>query len=174
MWRDGGSNRGGCLNGVAHAHRVVIATALCLTVHGCQAVDGGAVELSWKLRPASSSVPDKFVDCTPEDKPGTNPVKEIRLDWEIDGRFDSESWPCEDSHGVTGFELPPGVALFWVSPICDSGPPQVYADPASYIAPAVEQRNVILGDTVSLGAVELVVQVGDGVSTCDDEVCICE
>src|ERR1700759_4155702 len=41
----------------------VVAIALCLAVHGCDSVHGGAVELSWKLRPASSGQLEKFVDC---------------------------------------------------------------------------------------------------------------
>ncbi len=170
MLRNCGSIREDGLNAAACAAvRMILATALCLVVHGCNTVDGGAVELSWKLRPTSSSLSDKFVNCDSQ-KANTNPVKEIRLDWEIDGKLDSESWPCDDSHGVTGFVLPPGPALFRVTPICAAGPPQTFADTASYIAPAVEQRNVILGDTVSLGAVELIVRVTE----CLDEVCICE
>ena len=41
------------------------------------------------------------------------------------------------------------------------------ATAASYIAPAAEQRRVIVGDTVSLGAVEIVVVV----TSCDDQPC---
>jgi len=135
------------------------------TLSACGGVDGGAVELSWKLRPASSSLQDKFVDCD-SGKAGTGPVTAIRLDWTVEQQADHEQWPCGDSHGVTGFVLPAGAALFSVSPVCESGP----AIPSSYIAPAVEQRTVIVGDTVSLGAVELVVQVTD----CAIQDCICE
>lgn len=131
---------------------------------GCDTVDGGAVELSWKLRPASSASEDKFVDCT-SDEPGTGEVTSIRLSWPEGDAVELEEWPCSDSHGVTGFVLPPGPTLFTITPICASGP----ADPASYIAPAVERRDVKTGDTVSLGAVELVVQV----SSCDRQPCIC-
>ncbi|MBA3394931.1 MAG: hypothetical protein H0T89_19955 [Deltaproteobacteria bacterium] len=148
---------------------MAIATLLCLGVHGCNTVDGGAVELSWKLRPASSSLPDKFVDCD-SGKDGTNPVTKIRLDWvvHVDGtdHSGSDEWPCNDNHGVTNFELPPGKALLSVSPLCETGP----ALAGSYIAPAAEQRRVILGETVSLGAVELVVLV----SYCGEQPCICE
>jgi len=153
---------------VSRATRVVIATALCLGVHGCQAVDGGAVELSWKLRPASSSLPDKFVGCD-SGQPGTGPVTEIQLDWELQdgsGRRGSQAWRCSDNHGVTGFDLPEGDALLFVTPRCAEGP----ASPLTYTAPAPEQRNVIPGDTVSLGAVELVLQV----SYCGQQPCICE
>jgi hypothetical protein len=137
-----------------------------IVLAACENVEGGAVELSWKFRPSSSSLEDKFVECN-SGKPGTNPIALMRLEWQVVGQpTDFEEWPCGDSHGVTGFALPPGPTLFSVRPICKGGD----ADATSYIAPAVEQRNVILGDTVSLGAVELVVQVTD----CGTVTCICE
>ncbi len=152
---------------------MVIATA-CLFVHGCDTVEGGAVELSWKLRPASSSLPDKFVDCR-SGKPNTTPITKMRLEWSVRTEDDqtvtgSDEWPCDDSHGVTGFDLPPGTALLSVKPICAQVPNEYDALPGSYIAPAAEQRRVRLGDTVSLGAVELVVVV----SYCAEQPCICE
>ena len=151
--------------GRSGAIRMAFATLVCLGVHGCDEVNGGAVELSWKLRPASSSLEDKFVDCA-SGKAGTNPVTRIRLDWEVGSRAGFATWLCTDNHGVTGFDLPEGPALLSVRPECAEGP----ALPSSYIAPAPERRNVILGDTVSLGAVELVVLV----SYCGTQPCICE
>lgn len=99
----------------------------------------------------------------------------MRLEWSVrteDDRFVSgaDEWPCDDSHGVTGFDLPAGTALLSVKPVCGVAPSEFDALPASYIAPAAEQRRVNLGDTVSLGAVELVVVV----SYCGDQSCICE
>ena len=150
----------------ARSNRVKLATtALLLAVHGCSTIDGGAVELSWTLRPASSSDPDKFVDCESL-KVGTGAVTRIRLDWTNDADSDHEEWSCGDSHGVTGFSLLPGATLFSVSPVCAGK----YADPKSYIAPAIEERDVKVGDTVSLGAIELVVNV----SYCGDQPCICQ
>jgi hypothetical protein len=149
-----GSNRG-------NAALAVAAVIAC----GCESVDGGAVEVSWRLRPASSALEDKFVDCDSQ-KDGTNPVTAIRLDWVVEQQSDAEEWPCNDSHGVTGFVLPPGSALFLVTPICTFGP----ANPNSFIAPAVEQRSVIVGNTVNLGAIEVVVQVSD----CRVQPCICQ
>ncbi len=137
---------------------------IALAAIGCGSVDGGAAELSWRLRPSSSGLEDKFVDCA-SGKAGTGPIVAIRLDWTVEQQTDHEQWPCGDSHGVTGFVLPEGPALFSVVPICESGP----ADPSSYIAPAVEQRTVILGDTVSLGAIELIVKV----TSCAEQLCIC-
>jgi hypothetical protein len=147
---------------------MALATVLCLPVHGCENVTGGAVELSWKLRPASSSLEDKFVGCDPGRR-GTMPVTHMRLDWEV--RFGAgvrtgyEDWECDDNHGATGFDLPEGNALLTLTPLCASGT----ADPASYIAPAAEQRRVIAGDTISLGAVELVVTI----LFCETQPCIC-
>ena len=90
----------------------------------------------------------------------------IRLHWQVDEQQGIAEWPCTDNHGATGFELPQGNALLTVSPVCAEGP----AAPASYIAPGAEQRRVIVGDTVSLGAVELVLVV----YACGDQQCICE
>jgi hypothetical protein len=151
-----------------------IALAITLLVSACDTVDGGAVELSWKLRPASSSLPDKFVECR-SNEPGTQPVRRMRLEWTVhtDDNRDvsgSDAWPCDDSHGVTGFDLPAGTALLSVKPICGQPPNEFDALPGSYISPAAEQRRVSLGETVSLGAVELVVVV----SYCEDQSCICE
>jgi hypothetical protein len=139
--------------------------ALCLLVHGCgSSADGGAVELSWKLRPSSSELSDKFVNCN-SGKDGTGPIVEMRLEWDVDGVRDGTQWPCDNNYGVTGFDLPKGVALLSVVPICETGP----ASPDTYTSPAPAERTVNPGDTVSLGAVELVVVV----SYCDSQPCIC-
>jgi len=154
---------------------MALATLLCLSVHGCQDVSGGAVELSWKLRPASASLEEKFVACahgSAEEPERTEDVVKMRLDWTVltqDGdRTGSTSWRCIDNHGVTGFELPEGQALLSVTPVCrDDGP----AEPSSYIAPAAEQRLVIAGDTISLGAVEIIARV---TSCSPQQPCICD
>src|SRR5262249_32936985 len=83
--------------------------------------------------------------------------RDIVLHWIVDGVEGSQSWRCEFNHGVTGFDLGQGVAQLWVTPACVSG--EASAD--TYIAPAIVERNVIRGETVSLGAVELVVAVSD-------------
>ncbi len=148
---------------VAMPSRAVV-LALCLAVHGCADVEGGAVELSWKLRAATGSE-HTFLDCS-VDVTGAGRVAFIRLDWEVDGVADFRRWPCGDDHGVTGFELPEGRALLRVSPVCADKD----AAPETYIAPAAEQRTVIAGNTVSLGGVELLLEV----SSCDAQPCICQ
>lgn len=157
--------------------RMALATGLCLLVHGCEGASGGAVELSWKFRPASSSLEDKFVGCSPGPQEQRGPIVRVRLEWEVSTDLDvqagAKEWLCTDNHGVTGFDLPAGIALLRVRPLCEQDPFDpghfVEADPASYIAPAAEQRTVIVGDTISLGAIELVVRVTD----CAQQPCIC-
>jgi hypothetical protein len=129
---------------------------LWFPVHGCDTVSGGAVELSWKLRPASSSLEDKFVDCN-SGKPLTGEVRDIVLHWVVNGEEGSKSWHCDRNHGVTGFDLAEGTAQLWVTPACVTG--DAVAD--TYLAPAIVLRQVIRGETVSLGAVELVVAVSE-------------
>jgi hypothetical protein len=166
MRDESGSNHGCRTWGpVAAAIRVAIAT-LCLPVHGCDSVQGGAVELSWKLRPTSSALPDKFVDCDPGNPrtEGRGSVTQIRLHWRVPvpGAVieSSAAWSCKDNHGVTGFDLPAGTADLWLTPECGgTGPSAFPALPDTFVAPATVQRAVSVGNTVSLGAVELVVAV---------------
>lgn len=143
---------------------LLLFVTVCLCVYGCTTVDGGAVELSWKLRPASGST-DIFVDCD-TGVVGAHPVTRIRLDWQVANTTGVATWLCTDYHGVTGFELPPGTALLSVSPECSGG----VAATNTYTAPAAEQRAVIAGNTISLGAVELIVEV----TRCDEQPCICQ
>jgi hypothetical protein len=133
-------------------------------VHGCADVEGGAVELSWKLRAAAGAT-STFLNCD-SGLSGTGHVRKIRLDWEVDGEPGFREWRCEDGHGVTGFELPAGSALLSVLPICATGP----ADPSTYTAPAPQLRTVIVGNTVSLGGIELLLEV----SSCQLQRCICQ
>jgi len=103
---------------VAKQLRAVV-FAMCLAVHGCTDVTGGAVELSWKLRAVTGS-DNTFLDCAIKLAPTGQAVQvaRIRLDWSVDDEEGSRSWPCDDDHGVTKFELPEGRALLHVSPIC--------------------------------------------------------
>ena len=156
---------------VAKPLRAVV-FALCLAVHGCADVNGGAVELSWKLRAVTGSE-NTFLNCAIQLEPTRQRVQvaRIQLDWEVQGDQGFEqgvrSWPCDDDHGVTRFELPEGFALLRVSPLCANG--QV-ALASTFRAPAPEQRNVIVGNTISLGGVELLLEV----SSCDLQPCICQ
>jgi hypothetical protein len=158
----------------------VMLVAVCLLVHGCTTVDGGAVELSWKLRSASGAA-DNFVTCDAGgkllDSKGMQLVSgrlvDIRLHWESNDMPAYADFKCSANHGVTTFQLPAGVNFLWVSPICDNG---VYTydvedvAPNTFSAPAPEQRSVIAGNTISLGAVELVLEV----SSCGEQPCICQ
>jgi hypothetical protein len=161
----------------AHGLRIRIAIAtLCLPVHACDLGSGGAVELSWSLRPASGATLDKFVGCEDRDKQGTliRAITQIRLHWQVGSMACSHAWSCDNNHGATGFEIPPGIADLWVTPECGTERSSSCDDdhPAAsdtYIAPAIVQRDVIRGETVTLGAVELVVSV----AACPNEPCTC-
>jgi len=147
---------------------------LLLLVAACSQIGDGAVELNWALRPASSADPDKFVDCALNGGSAVPmPVTFIRLDWlRSDGTPDHDFWNCSDNTGVTGFVLEPGERLLTVSPRCGepgSDGDGVPADPTTYTAPATVERTVTAGDTVSLGAVQLVLEI----SNCDLQQCIC-
>ncbi len=163
----------GQMTPTAHSRLGVVwkCLAVCLLVNACTTVDGGAVELSWKFRPANGST-NIFVDCDSQIV-GTNPVTRIRLDWQVGETTGFASWQCTDYHGVTGFDLPVGTASLSVEPECATGA----AATNTYTAPAPEQRAVIVGNTISLGAVELIVQVGtdsSGVNRCTEQPCICQ
>ena len=150
---------------IAHLSLPLAAAAL---LGACGTVDGGAVELSWRLRPEPGPIvtnPSPFVACDPM-QPQTNPIGQIRLTWDVDGQADSTSFPCANGNGVTRFEVPAGEALLTVTPVCIGHD----ADPTTYVTPAAVQRTVKVGDTVSLGAVELLLRV----SSCDLQPCICE
>jgi hypothetical protein len=160
-----GSNRDGAPAGRLW-QRIAVAT-LCLPVYACDLGSGGAVELSWSLRPASSAGTDKFAPCVGQDSKGDNTwvIDKIRLHWQpaAGGETGSLAWNCTDNHGATGFEVSLGLTNLWVTPDCkqpaamQSDVPDVAAALDTYIAPAIVQREVIRGQTVTLGAVELVI-----------------
>jgi hypothetical protein len=169
MHHDSGSNRESRLAVTAWS-RVAIVT-LCLMVHACDTGRGGAVELSWSLRPVPGAGTTQFTACHPDNRDAGWDIASIRLSWTLaDGSCPapacSQAWSCDDNHGATAFDVPRGIANLLVSPECSNG---ALPAPDTYIAPAIVQRNVIRGETVSLGAVELVVAI----SNCLQQPCIC-
>jgi hypothetical protein len=173
MRDESGSNHG------ARGWWIAAVCALC-GLAACEAGSGGAVELSWKLRPNSSSINDKFVDCEPGgDDPDRGTVTWIQLNWSVPGAsaeadagaVHSRAFHCDDNHGVTQFEIPVGTASLWVVPTCGKDPYTDEAAADTFIAPAPVIRDVKAGQTISLNAVELVISVfpcGDGAQ------CICK
>jgi hypothetical protein len=143
------------------------AAALAFVVAACTSGDGGAVELSWRLRPTEGPVAtmDAFLPSCDETMFGGGVVASIELDWTIGSSMSSASWSCNDGQGTTGFDLAPGSAVLSVSPVCEVGS----VDPTTYVAPAPLIRTVIAGDAIDLGAVELVLQV----ESCTSQPCIC-
>jgi hypothetical protein len=143
-------------------------------VSACTDVKGGAVELSWTLRPQSGDDIDLFVECD-TGVVGANPVTRMRLDWSVGSATGSASWACTDYHGVTGFELPAGSAELVINPECGSGSGDI-PPPAEYIAPPPQVRDVTVGNTVDLGAIEVFVEISNcdsGSGSGSSQPCIC-
>jgi hypothetical protein len=127
--------------------RVVAATLLWMSVHACTDVNGGAIELSWKLRP-SNGLPCGSESCCDESR-----VQQIALHWDVvDGAgatvSGGESWSCSENRAVTRFEVPSGEATLWVVPVCGGGD----APPERFEAPAPLVRTVTDGAVMSLPA----------------------
>jgi hypothetical protein len=139
----------------------ILATVLCLGVHGCTEATGGAVELSWALR---STLDEDIDDCAAER------INRIRLWWDAGTSKRYTTFPCRDNHGVTAFDLPTGNVALSVTPECDDG---FSADPASFVAPPPIVRQVTTGQAVTLDAVLLVVRVDDCPPERPDRPCVC-
>lgn len=135
----------------------ILATVVCLGVHGCTQPTGGAVELSWALR---STLDRDISDCADER------IGRIRLWWDTGRDTRWVAFPCEDNHGVTAFDLPTGSVALSISPECLDGKA---ANPATFTAPPPIVRDVAIGQAVTLDALLLVVQVDD----CGQQDCIC-
>ena len=77
---------------------------------------------------------------------------------------------------LTGFALPEGTASLSITPECpDPNHPggNLPADLRTYVAPAPVIRQVKRGDTITLGAVELVIKVSNPCGLTADQPCIC-
>jgi hypothetical protein len=154
---------------------------------GCTSANGGAVDLSWRLKPAAgfsepSALGDSFVDCDNQGTltdsmgnsiQGVGKLTAIRLYWQVAdqlGPADAslvryEDFECSTENGVTNFEIPPGSALLYVAPLCagsGSAGSNVEANSCAYTAPAPVERTMVAGQTVELGALEIVLDVGTG------------
>lgn len=135
----------------------ILGALLCLSVHGCTEATGGAVELSWALR---SSRDRHIPDCA------DGRINRIRLWWDSGSSQRYTAFPCRDNHGVTAFDLPTGAVGLSVTPECDDG---LSAAPGTFVAPPPIVRDVAIGETVTLDAVLLVLQVDD----CATRSCVC-
>ena len=155
---------------------------MCLPVHACDLGTGGAVELSWALRPASgpgsgSGSNDKFVHCEgSKDQVVVRAITRVRLHWQVGSMACSRAWSCDDNHGATRFEVPQGIANLTLTLECGTATPGLGeceddqpACSTTYIAPAIVQRDSIRGEVITLGAVELVVSD----AACPSEPCTC-
>jgi hypothetical protein len=160
---------------IRQGREVTRIAAFCLTlsgcwISGCIEIDGGAAELSWSLRSQEGESVDSCHSAL---------IDDVRLCWEPveDGsvlgsggpcRSLHRSFPCEESSGITAFNLDPGETAFWIEPICDDRRP---ADAGTYQVPPPIVRNVEDGQIVSLNSLLLVVSpTGD---VCPSTGCTC-
>lgn len=138
---------------------------------GCIEINGGAAELSWALR---------SVDGASVETCGEVRIADVRLCWQaveegsasaVGGECASgqrRDFPCGESSGITGFDLPSGETAFWIEPVCQDGGP---AGAGTYQVPPPIVRNVEEGEIVSLSSLLLVVNPpGDG---CPAAGCTC-
>jgi len=155
----------------------VIAIAAATTLPACVEVDGGAVELSWRLRDSTGGEePDM---CT------VTRVGKIRICWipldadaglpsqpqctieRLDGGFKElyRDFDCVEKRGVTRFEVPPGQNAFFVQPVCNDG----RAPTGPYQVPPPIVRQVDSGAVVTLNQLLVIVTPTD----CQGDACTC-
>lgn len=156
----------------------VIAIAAATTLPACVEVDGGAVELSWRLRDSTGGEdPDM---CT------VARVGKIRICWipleadaglpsgapqctieRLDGGFKElyRDFDCGQRRGVTRFEVPTGPNAFFVQPVCEDGK----APTGPYQVPPPIVRQVDSGAVVTLNQL-LVIVTPKG---CEGDSCTC-
>ncbi len=156
----------------------VIAIAAAGTLPACVEVDGGAVELSWRLRDfTGEKEPDNMCTLTR--------VGAIRICWlpldtdaglpdapqctieRLDGGFKElyRDFDCTAKRGVTRFEVPPGANAFFVQPVCANGK----APTGPYQVPPPIVRQVDSGAVVTLNQLLVIVTPTD----CQGEACTC-
>ncbi len=144
----------------------VIVLALAAASSACIEIDGGAVELSWSLR----SFDGERVDSCAKAR-----VDKVRICWQdVEGGTStgvcegSQSFPCGEENGVSGFEIAPGSTSFWIEPICVDGSP---ADVGSYQVPPPIVRTIEDGKIVTLNS--LLIVVTPFASSCPSAGCTC-
>jgi hypothetical protein len=145
---------------------IVSLALLAFSVGGCTQSEDGAVEVSWKLFDERG----QSVSC--DDKVGITPfnIERMALYWAVtstsaDGSTSTTQratfFTCNDLHGVTGFDIPPGTVSLWLEPDC-----ALDASVCSFIAPPPIVRTITAGDVVTLDAQVIQVKVS--------KACICQ
>jgi len=148
-----------------------IAAGLLLAGAACVEVDGGAIELSWRLRNFEGSE----LSCTSAN------IGQVRVCWvplgdagsdveaecttlRVDGGFVEwfRDFECGLKRGVTRFEVPSGPNAIFVRPICTDGTAPV----GDYQVPPPIVRNVERGGVVTLNQLLLVIENDCGAGRC--------
>jgi hypothetical protein len=151
--------------------RIAMLWVTMIACWGCIEIEGGAAEVAWSLRSFEGVAVEACADAR---------IGDVRLCWEPAGdgsvsagggacrAGDQRRFPCEESSGVTGFQLDPGSTAFWIEPICIDEEP---AAEGTYQVPPPIVRTVERGEIVSLNSLLLVVSPpGDD---CPAGVCTC-
>ena len=137
--------------------RVAVLWVTMIACAGCIEIEGGAAEVAWSLRSFEGEAVEACADAR---------IQDVRLCWEAvgDGSVSAgggacragerREFPCEESSGVTGFQLDPGSTAFWIEPICTDEDP---AAEGTYQVPPPIVRTVERGEIVSLNSLLLVV-----------------
>ena len=155
------------LNGM-RAHTSILVALLAAAASACIEIDGGAVELSWSLRSFDG---DRVGSCSKA------LVEDVRVCWQPvsgvgtvdDSMCDvSQSFPCGEENGVSGFEIDPGLTAFWALPICRDGAPP---EEGTYQVPPPIVRTVEDGKIVTLNSLLIVVTPFE--QGCPDVGCTC-
>jgi hypothetical protein len=133
-------------------------------VHGCGELDGGAVEVSWRL--VRSDTAETINDC------GVARIDEIELWWEVavegaDVRH-ADRFSCDGDRGVSRFDVPVGDVALWLRPACEN---DVEPAEGSFVTPPPIVRNITEGEVITLDTQLIEVRV----TGCTDLTpCICE
>jgi hypothetical protein len=139
----------------------LLLSGAALALGGCVRVDGGAVELSWTVRPIDGMTDlDDWADCAR----GTDTLAEVALCARActivsDGACVGEvtcpvhAWPCERRHGSTLFEIVAGRKELWIEVRCADGAR------ADVLVPEPIVRDIADGEVTQLHAVLISVPV---------------
>jgi hypothetical protein len=154
---------------------IAIAAAVLLAGVSCVEVEGGAVELSWRLRDVRGGDSDCalarvgtirvcWVPVTGD--AGADQMTEctiVRTDAGFSELF--REFDCTEKRGVTRFEVPAGPNALFVRPVCADG----QAPTGDFQVPPPIVRNVETGGVVTLNQLLIVVSADD----CVGEACTC-
>jgi|GEM_PF-6411065 hypothetical protein len=138
----------------------VIGVTGIIGLSACVAIDGGAVEVGWQLRNASTEVPSRHLDCS------ETSFDSVRLELQpSDSTLASPctTAPCSETNcclfrcdqeiGVTGFVIPPGHYSMQITATLaeNQGQERSLESSNGVTTPAPVVREVRTGEVTALG-----------------------